>query len=493
MEENKKVVYKLERHLWPDEIKVKKMKRQKKTLTIIGIVGIFLTGVILGSTILGGNITSSGSSRFDKLQAVYDILNTRWYFGKEYDHLSQSLIDDAIYGMVENPYDPHTSYLDVETAMSFTSSLSGSFVGIGVQFYDYDGSFIIEKVFKNSPAEASGVEPGDIIIEVDGESVIGYTSKELADVVKGEAGTIVNVVFLRGSERVEKEITRNKVLNSVYGYISNDIGIIEMDSFAASSAQEIEVYFKEFKAQNITKLMIDLRDNGGGYLETTLDIAGMLMGENEVVLQQEDRSGKITPYYSSRKNIYEFDDIVILVNENTASASEVLTAALKETMDITVIGVQTYGKGTVQTSLPFSDGSMLKYTIAQWLTPNGVEINNKGITPDILVSLDPALYTSFVESFEGVFKVDSVGEPVVLLQKYLNFLGFTVDRFDGYFSEVTKVAYHQYLVSVNETVKDELSYDDLRAVFSRVSRYWHENKTTLDLQKVRALEVLNGK
>lgn len=494
MEENKKVVVKLERHLWPDEIKEKKKKKRRQILLVSGVVALFISGILIGSQIsaMSGSITGN-SSEFGKLNTIYEILNNRWYFGKEYTDLPVSLIDDAITGMVENPYDPHTNYMDAQTALSFTNSLSGSFVGIGVQFYDLDGSFIIEKVFKDSPAEKAGVEPGDIIVKVDGNSVEGFSSKELADVVKGEAGSDVTIEFLRGTETITLRITRNKVLNSVFGYMVGDIGVIEMDSFASTSAVEWEAYLKEFEANGIKNLLIDLRNNGGGYLDTTLDIASMLLGPDQVVLQQEDKAGKITPYKTSNRKTYTFDEIVILVNENTASAAEVLTAAIKETIGASVVGVNTYGKGTVQTSIPFSDGSMLKYTIAQWLTPNGNEINNQGIAPDFVVELAPALYVSLPKEFDTVYTYNMVGEPVAVMQKYLDFLGFRVDRTDGYFSEVTLQAYHAYQNQYGIAYSDQLTYDQLLGMFSTVSRYWHENEATLDTQMQKALEVFNGK
>ncbi|MGL5540292.1 MAG: S41 family peptidase [Erysipelotrichaceae bacterium] len=489
MEEQKKtVVYKLERHLWPDEVAAKKKRRRKQIFLIAGAAVLFLSGILLGSNLGPG----PAQSTFGKLDAIHEILKERWYFGKDFEDLDQKLIDFGINGMVEGGGDIHTSYMDAQTAQQFTSSLSGSFVGIGVQFYDLDGSFIIEKVFKDSPAEQNEVIAGDIIETVNGTSVQGLTSSELAAMVKGESGTDVIIGFRRGKELLTKTITRSPVLSSVYGYTENGVGIIEMNQFASTSAKEMKAYLEEFKQAGVNKLILDLRDNGGGYLETCVDIASMLLGPNKVVFEQHVKDGNVTEYTTKKSDVYSFEDFVILVNENSASASEVLTAALAEHLDVTIIGTNTYGKGTMQTSIPFADGSMLKYTIAEWRAPGGKVINGVGIAPNIEVRLDDAMYTFMPAEFEDLYDVDQVGEPVAIMQTYLNFLGYSVDRMDGYYSSQTAQAYLQYRKDNNLSQTTRLSYPELRELFSTVSRYWHFNKDQLDLQRIKAYEVLNG-
>ncbi|MGL5978501.1 MAG: S41 family peptidase [Erysipelotrichaceae bacterium] len=495
MGKENKVVYKLERHLWPDEIQKRKKKKRKRLFCLTSIVVVFLCGILLGTQIMPTSVIQdgSGTGSFRKLNTIFEILNQRWYYGKDITNISDKLIDYAINGMVDGGGDIHTSYMDAETANSFTSSLSGSFVGIGVQFYTIDGTFIIEKVFKDSPAEQAGIVAGDNIVTVNGESTADWTSSKLAENVKGEAGTQVSIGIQRGSELLTLDITRGAVSNSLFGYEDQGIGIIEMDSFSTTTAKELEAYLKEFKANNVDQLILDLRNNGGGYLETCIQIASFFLDANQVVLIQEDKEGKLTEYKTHAANQYKFEDIVILINEQTASASEVLTAALKEYLDITVIGVNSYGKGTVQTSIPFDDGSMLKYTIAEWLTAGNQKIDKIGIKPDIEVALDPALQTYLPAAFEEIFKQDMVSDEIAIMQVYLNFLGYEVDRKDGYFSEQTQRALESYQSDLNLEVSGTLDYDGLTSLFSSVSRAWFFNKDTLDTQMMKAYEVCNGK
>ncbi len=496
MENNEevKVSVKLERHEWPDEInEKKKSKRQRRTSFIIVGLSFFLIGMVFSNTLLGGGI-SSGGSKYDLIEGI---MTRDWYFGKDVEDIDTYIQDKGFYGLTSvDELDPHTTYMSKEEIAKYSSNLSGSYVGIGVQYYASENdSFIIQRVFPNSPAAKAGIEAGDIIVGVDNKSVVGLELNSLAELVLGEEGTKVLVTVSREGKDIDIEVERAKVLYSTFGeVISDDIGYIELDQFGESTAEEVYAYLEKFsKEQN--KLIVDLRDNGGGYLDSVVDIVSYFVKKDEIVLITESKNNKQVVEKTNSDTQFEFDEIVILVNEFTASASEVFTAALVEHLDnVVVVGVQTYGKGTVQQTKMFEDQSALKYTTAEWLTPSGKKIHNEGITPDVVVELHSILSTSFSEYPEGVtFKIDSVSEVVSTFQNALDFLGYDVDRTDGYFDSSTESALNAFESDLGISETSEINQEVYEIIMQRVIKEWTANSNLYDKQLDKALEILGEK
>ena len=328
---------------------------------------------------------------------------------------------------------------------------------------------------------------------INGEAVEGKTSTEIKSMITESESKAVDLLLDRSGDELAVTLTRAEIENSAYGYILNGVGVLEISSFAETTAHEVGLYLEEFKASGVEKLIIDMRDNTGGYLVSVVDTASYFLPNDTVILKQEDRSGTITEYKTkSTIRNYEFSSMALLVNENTASAAEVLTAALKEQLDVEVVGKLTYGKGTVQQSIPFRDGSAIKYTVAQWLTPNDNKINGVGITPDYEVDLPKALSISYHED-DLVYELDSVAQNVQSAQYYLQFNGYFVDRFDGYFSEATKQAILAFQRDHEMTETGVVDTDLLVRLFSATTYTWFENKSELDTQLVKAMEVVNGR
>lgn len=496
MEDKKKVVrYKLVRHKWPDEIEAEKARRNRRITVVVLCIVVFILGY-LSSCIINQDTAVKGSAKnSEKFDTIYDILTQKWYFGKDIKKLDEKLLDAAINGMVDSGKDVHTTYMDKSTSQRFISSLEGHFVGIGVQYYNSDGKYVIEKVFKNSPAEKAGIIKGDIISKVDGASVEGMDIDEVAKAVKGEAGTKVVISVIRENKEIVMDVIRNEVNDSVFGEVKDGVGVLEITSFSETSGKEVGVYLKEFKDQNAGSIIIDLRDNGGGYLTAAMDIASYFLPQGATVMQQEDKEGNITTYKTEGDvPVYTFDNIIVLVNQDTASASEVLSAFLREQLDAKLIGTTTYGKGTVQITLPFDDGSSLKYTTAQWLTSKGKKINGKGLKPDVAVYNDEALTTTVPSLKEGtIVKVDSVSSAAKTAQIYLKFLGYGADRNDEYFSYASSEALKQYQQDNGLEVTGSISDNDLSALLSSCSVKWHDEKSTLDQQMIKAMEAANGR
>lgn len=490
----KKVRIPLKRYEWPDE---KKQKRNRIVQVGVLIISILLSvgfGYSLRSAFIDETVVPVvQTSKLNRVEAIFDVLTQEWYFGRDQVDLETQLIEDAIKGMIDGTGDIHTSYMNAEEVTAFTEAINRNFVGIGVSYFDNNGTFIIERVFIGSPAEKAGVLPGDIIKTVDGVSTQGLTSDDLVDRVRGEENTVVTIDFQRGEEVVTLEITRGVIKNTAFGkMIDEDTAYLEIYQFGEDTGSEVEQYMQLFKEKNAKDIIIDLRDNGGGYLTALEDIGSMFVPKDGILIQQEIYSGEKLVSKSRGNILIDFEEIILLVNENSASASEVLTAAIKENIDATIVGVTTYGKGTVQQQHAFSDGSALKYTVAEWLTPNGNHINGVGINPDVVVDLHPVMHEIFTQLTEDeAYGIDTVDESVQDAQLALDFLGYNVDRTDGYFSSKTLSALEAYIRDYkleDEPIINKVLLDKLR---SEVVRIWNVEKSEKDVQLKKALELIN--
>lgn len=466
--------------------------RIRSAVLICFCIVCFLLGYFMNGLLDTGTVSSDED--FEKMEQIYSTMMDQWYFGKEDSDLHHTLLTNAINGMLENEYDPHTMYMEPEEYESFASSLQGNFVGIGIQYYELnDDTFLVERVFKGSGAEAGGMMKGDVIVAVDGTDVSGKDIDEISAMIKGEEGSEVMITVMRENEKKDLKIKRSVVNDSVYGYDKGNVGVLEINTFAETSGDEVGKYLAEFKKQGKRKLIVDLRGNGGGYVTAAMQIASYLVPENAVVYKEQAKDGTISEQvaYDDYER-YTFDKIVILINEDTASASEVLTSCLKAQLDhVTTVGVKSYGKGTVQMPITFEDGSSFKYTIAEWLTPNEEHINNVGITPDVVVELDKAITTGILDMEEDVsYQADSVSVYAKPVQIYLKFLGYGADREDEYFSPASANALKRYQSDHNLKADGVINAETVQSLLSSCARKWHEEQEKLDVQMNRALELL---
>lgn len=493
MQEEKKVHLRLVRHKWADEIEIEKKKKRKNIAIISAITVSFVMGMLLSYVFFVPSNTNYQSKDSAIFESVYRIMGNKWYFSKDNENIKDDLMYDAITGMVNGQGDPHTVYMNAEQVKQFSSSLNNSIIGIGVRYIRNDGYVLVREVLNGSPAEASGIQSGDLITKVDGVDLAPLSDEEVQNRVRGEVNSEVTVTILRDGETKDVKIIRKEIYTSVTSKIlDNNIGYIQINSFSTQTAEELKVHLDGMVANSVNKLVLDLRDNGGGYLHTLLKMASYFLPEDVVVLQQEYVDGTIQLSKTST-GMYDFDDLVLLVNENSASCSEVFAAALREQRGVKIVGTTTYGKGTVQVSQAFGDGSALKYTVAAWLTPNGESINGVGVTPDYEVRLDDALYLPYFAFEEDeVYHYDTVNEQVAAMQKILRFLDYPMKRVDGYFDQQT---YHQ----LKEFQKDhgieatgDLDYKTSNTLNQAVILNWSSNRMKYDVQLKKALEVLHG-
>ena len=331
------------------------------------------------------------SNKLDKYREII----YKYYLG-EVDE--SKLEEGAIKGYIEGLDDPYTEYISKEDMESYLDDTMGNFVGIGIYMIKntkYDKIQVLSTI-KGSPAEEAGIQSGDLIISVDGIEYKADDMTAVSNKIKGEEGTKVTVELLRGSENVKYELTRSKVkVNQVEGkVISDDIGYIKFTSFDETTAEDFKKQYQELAKKNIKSLIIDLRNNGGGIVDKALEIADYIADKDSVLLYEVDKNNKETVRKAKTDPIINMP-IIILTNENTASASEILAGALKDLGKAKTVGTTTYGKGVIQQILKLNDGSGLKITIEEYQTPNKNKINKVGIEPDEKVELPDSVESIF--------------------------------------------------------------------------------------------------
>lgn len=302
----------------------------------------------------------------------------------------EELIEGAVKGYVDALGDPYTTYYTKKEMKTIMEETNGNFVGIGVYMTkDLEkNAILIIKPIENSPAEKAGILPGDLITKVDDVEYTGDKLEEASNKIRGEEGTKVKLEIYRNGETKTFELTRTKVVVShvTTKVLNNDIGYIAISDFEGECASEFETKYKQLEKQGIKKLIIDIRNNGGGIVDEALKIANMLVDKDSTLLITKDKSDKEEITKATEKPIINMPTVV-LVNGYSASASEILAGALKDNGKATLVGTKTYGKGIIQELHQLSDGSGLKITVSEYYTPNHNAIHKIGITPDVEIDL----------------------------------------------------------------------------------------------------------
>lgn len=333
-------------------------------------------------------------SKLEKYKKIID----KYYLGEVNE---EELKEGAIKGYIEGLGDPYTEYISKEEMEEYMEDTTGNYVGIGIYMVKDTNTnqIMVLSPIKNSPAQKAGILPGDYIIAVNGESCTADDFSIISNKIKGEEGSKVKIKIQRDGVEQELEITRENIkVNPVEGEVlENNIGYIEFTSFDEGTAEEFKNKYEELKEKGIKSLIIDLRNNGGGIVDEALQIAEYIVPKASVLLYEVDKNNNETVEKSESDPIINIP-VVILTNENTASSSEILAGALKDLGKAKIVGTKTYGKGVIQEILSLSDGSGLKITTEEYLTPNKTKLNKIGIEPDVTVELP--------ETVENILQVD---------------------------------------------------------------------------------------
>lgn len=324
--------------------------------------------------------------RYSRLEEVRQTLEDNYYI--EVD--DETLVQGAIDGMLASLDDPYTFYYTVEDMIDRQESTSGEYRGVGMSVQmDGEGAINVVRVFTGSPAEAAGILAGDKLVAIEGEYLNIQTAKDLDEAVsliRGTVGTDVNLTILRDGEEMEFAVTRGDVsINYVEYELIGDIGYVRIYEFESTTADDFRKAMAYFQESNVRGMVIDLRDNPGGLLTSVVDIADELLPKGRVIYT-EDRAGNVSSYYSS--DDYWDIPLVVMVNGNSASASEILAASIQDYERGQVVGTTSYGKGIVQLMLTYPDGAGMQYTESRYFTPSGRSIHGVGVEPDVVIEMD---------------------------------------------------------------------------------------------------------
>lgn len=379
------------------DVEVREVIVEKKTgfntieVVLIAILALAfggVVGVVLAYTAKPLSIITNTDSPSDiqEVEKIYDNLLSKYY--GEID--KQTLSDAAIKGMIEALNDPYSTYIDAENTDDFDEQIYGYYVGIGTEItLNDENQFEVTNIFENTPATDANIELHDIVVKVNNEDISGKTVSDIGKLIQGEIGTNVTLTLRRGEEEFDVTITRDRidlisVTSQIFEKDDKRIGYIKVTNFASNTFNQFQTALNELEENDIESLIIDVRDNLGGQLEVATQIASLFLTKDKVVYQL-NTNGIIQPIYSTGPGSFQ-KPITVLINGATASASEVLAIALQESADATVIGTTSYGKGTIQESYKLSTGATIKFTVQEWLSPNGNTVNEVGVKPDIEVS-----------------------------------------------------------------------------------------------------------
>jgi carboxyl-terminal processing protease len=351
------------------------------------VAGTFNNQIFAAIGPIFGIHTYAGTLDLSSLQETYQQLKAN-YDGKIDD---QTLIDGANKGLVSSLGDQYTVYFNKADSQTFDNDLTGNIGGgIGAEISLRNNVPTVVRVLDNNPAKAAGVQAGDVVTKINDESTSGWTVDQTVTKIRGDVGTTIKLEVTRNGETKDFTITRAQVSNpSVVTDIQGSLGIMTVSRFDQDTASEARVAAQTFKNKGVTKIILDLRDNGGGYITAAQALAGLWL-DNKVVVT-EKANGVVKDQLKSDSNaLLAGIPTVVLVNGNTASASEIVSGALHDYKAATLVGEKTFGKGVFQDLINLSGGAELKVTTGKWYTPNGANINQQGITPDKIVDLTDA-------------------------------------------------------------------------------------------------------
>ena len=372
----------------------KKQKQVNLGTTIFSSLITLAIGIFLGSN--WNNLYLQFSPYINPAQKVTS--NIKWDdLNEVYSQISSNfdgsidktkLIEGAKKGLTAALADPYTVYYDSKEAAEFKSDLKGEIkeAGVGIEMIKQGDYVVVTRTLPNNPARKAGVHAGDIIFAINGEEVWDKDTEIIASKLRGPSGEKVKLTVARDKQKLDFELTREKINN-----VSADItyqdktAIISVYRFSEDTGTLVQSFTKDFKNKGINKVILDLRNNGGGYVTAARDLLSLWLDGDKILTQKSATIGQTITYAKRGEATLKDMKTIVLVNNATASASEIVAGALKDYKKATILGTKTYGKGVVQTMLELSGGSLLKITTAHWYTPEGQTINKTGISPDVEV------------------------------------------------------------------------------------------------------------
>ncbi|MFF2888995.1 S41 family peptidase [Paenibacillus sp. NPDC057967] len=464
------------------------VKKKSGFIYVIGVFALLIIGYIFGSLSVSMRYPILKEPTFKQFNASYTKILNDYLEGAE----PEDLINGAARGMVASLEDPFSQYLVGEQGEAYTQSYEGEFYGIGANMRKEEEQYVITSVIKDTPAERGGVLAGDVILAVDGKEVKGLSFQELLGLVRGEEGSSVTLKIQRPSEEGPLDITLKRAPIPVHTVsaerLDDGVGHITISRFAENTAKEFKEELAKLEEEGPLKgLLLDMRSNPGGLLTSTIEIASVLIPKDKKILDVVYKNERQTVSFLSHQEKEWKVPITVLVNGQSASASEVMAAALKESAGAQVVGETTYGKGVVQAFREFPDGSVLSLTEAQWKTPGGTWINKQGVAPDYEVSLPEYAKVRPLATGSKMQK-GSYGDNVITLQIMLRELGYGPLGKEGVFDEQTEAALKAFQsaegLEATGVFNDKTGY--------RLVELLREKLAKEDTQLDKGIEVLQG-
>lgn len=436
----------------------------------------------------GATDLSEAPQDMEKVVQAYELIQDKYLEKTD----GTKLIEGAIQGMLDTLGDPYSTYMDIKTMERFNEQIEASFEGIGAEVSMDNGKVTIIAPIKDSPAEKAGIRPNDQITKIDNKALDGLDLIQAVEKIRGKKGTEVVLEINRSGvtkpleiKIVRDEIPLETVANKMETIDGKKTGIIEINSFSEHTFEDFKKQLSTLESKGMEGLIIDVRGNPGGLLNSVEDMLKMFVTKDIPYLQIEDRSGKKEPFYSDLKEKKDYP-ISVLVDEGSASASEILAVSLKEA-GYDVVGAKSFGKGTVQQAVPLGDGSTIKLTFYKWLSPEGNWINKKGVEPTIKQK-QPAYFYANPIQIEEPLTFNHTGEDIKNVQVMLKGIGYDPKRVDGYFNEETEAAIKTFQTDNKLEVSGAVDEKTARAIETKVLEKIRSGKD--DQQMKKALETL---
>lgn len=427
----------------------------------------------------------------DKMEEAYELIEQHYVSGVE----DGQLLEGAIEGMLETLDDPYSSFMNTEATEKFNEQIQSSFQGIGAEVSMVEGKVTIVAPIKDSPAEKAGLRPNDQILEVDEETLDGLNLNEAVERIRGEKGSEVTILVERkgSSDPFEVKLTRDDIpIETVYSDIEEvdgkKTGILELRSFSETTAKEFNEELDRLEEEGIEGLVIDVRGNPGGLLDSVEDILQGFVPSDIPYMQMEDGEGNKDEFFTDLKEKKDYP-INVIIDEGSASASEILAVALKE-IGYDTVGTTSFGKGTVQQAVPIGDpdeGNTIKLTFFKWLSPEGNWIHEDGVEPTV-EQKQPDFFHSNPIQVKKTLTLDDTNENIENAQVMLKGIGFDPKRDDGYFDENTEAAVRDFQQEQEMDVTGEIDEETAGAIEAEVVEIIRNGDQDLQLQK--ALDVL---
>ncbi|PHK49190.1 S41 family peptidase [Staphylococcus edaphicus] len=421
------------------------------TIVVTAVIAVFAT---IGINHWTSGLNSDQRAEMKKVEQVYKTLDDEYYKKTSSEKLGTAAID----GMVKELDDPYSDYMTKKETKSFNEDVSGDFVGIGAEMQKKGNKIEITSPMKQSPAEKAGLQPKDVVTKVNGKSIKGQPLEAIVKKVRGKQGTKVTLTIERGGQPHDITIKRDKIhVKSVEYKKQNNVGIFTINKFQNSTSGELKSAIIKAHKDGVRKIVLDLRNNPGGLLDEAVKMANIFIDKNKTIvqLQKGDHKEDIKASNDASKEAQDMK-VSILVNKGSASASEVFTGAMKDYNKAQIYGSKTFGKGIVQTTHEFKDGSLLKFTNMKWLTPKSHYIHGKGITPDKKIE-EPTYQSLNVIPSNKTYQLGDKGKNVKTMKVGLNALGYHVNNESTEFDTELEKALESFQKNNNLTVNGQFN------------------------------------